>query len=457
MKKRMMALLAAAAMCLSLAACTISTPTVVGKIGDVEITSGMYLLCQFQAFTTAQSKASSTQDTTKVKSFLKQNFEAESAASSAADSAASAASSESAAETESAAESSVIGQSVSEYVAAETLRNLQYYAAVKTRFTALGGKLTDQEISDADSLSQNIWKANSDLYAKNGFGLDTIKEYEYTLTMASDLLTLVYGPDGEQAISDADLTDYLENDLVYGYYISVPLYNSSTYAFADADQQQQIKDACQAVVDEYTQLHSAGTPAETINGAAVSQAADSTASAAAESQADSTAASTAAESAADSSAASADSTAASADTATQSAAYQEFYQAVLDKLPAAYTVLGSDFDASNVSITTNFIDSESMSYYGDDAAKIQNCAVGEGVVVALGTYSYEIFVREDPLAVNTLDDVRATALQDWKGQELQDALFAYGADTLPNNLDAGAMQQLPAAKIKLASSSTAAA
>jgi hypothetical protein len=447
MKKRMMALLAAAAMCLSLAACTISTPSVVGKIGDVEITSGMYLLCQFQAFTTAQSKASSTQDTTKVKAFLKQKFEAESTASSAASSGAA---SESAAGSDAEAESSVIGQSVSEYVAAETLRNMQYYAAVKTRFAALGGKLTEQEISEADSLAQNIWDANSNLYAKNGFGLDAIKEYEYTLTMANDLLALVYGPEGEQAVSDADLTDYLENDLVYGYYISVPLYNSSTYAFADADQQQQIKDACQAVVDEYTQLHSAGTPAETVNGAV----ADSAVSAA-----DSATTSSGAESAADSASDSASSAADSADTsaATQSETYQEFYQAVQDKLPDAYAVLNSDFDASNVSITTNFIDNESMSYYGDDADKIRGCAVGEGVVVALGSYSYEIFVREDPLAVNTLDDVRTTALQDWKGQELQDALYAYGADTLENDLDASAMKQLPAAKIKLASSSNAAA
>ena len=49
MKKKLIALLAAVAMVFSLAACG-STPDSVGTIGTVDITSGLYLLAQYDAY-----------------------------------------------------------------------------------------------------------------------------------------------------------------------------------------------------------------------------------------------------------------------------------------------------------------------------------------------------------------------------------------------------------------------
>ena len=49
MKKKLIALLAAVAMAFSLAACG-STPDSVGTIGTVDITSGLYLLAQYDAY-----------------------------------------------------------------------------------------------------------------------------------------------------------------------------------------------------------------------------------------------------------------------------------------------------------------------------------------------------------------------------------------------------------------------
>ena len=74
MKRKLPALLCALALILSLAGCVISTPDTVGTIGDMEITSGLYLLAQYNAYQSAANLASSDQDAANVKSFLKETI-----------------------------------------------------------------------------------------------------------------------------------------------------------------------------------------------------------------------------------------------------------------------------------------------------------------------------------------------------------------------------------------------
>ena len=74
MKKKLIALVCALALTFSLAGCVISTPDTVGKIGDFEVPSGLYLLAQYGAYQQAVQLAGSDQDTTKVKSFLKETI-----------------------------------------------------------------------------------------------------------------------------------------------------------------------------------------------------------------------------------------------------------------------------------------------------------------------------------------------------------------------------------------------
>jgi len=71
MKKKLLALVCALALTVSLVGCALSTPDTVGKIGDFEVTSGLYLLAQYDAYQQAAQLADSEQDTSKVNSFLK--------------------------------------------------------------------------------------------------------------------------------------------------------------------------------------------------------------------------------------------------------------------------------------------------------------------------------------------------------------------------------------------------
>ena len=372
MKHKLLALLCAAALAFGLAGCVLSTPDTVGSIGNVEISSGLYLLAQYNAYQSAAKLASSDQDSTNVKSFLTETITTD------ADSGETAA--------------------VSDYVAQKTQENLELYAAVETRFDELGGQLTEAEEAQADSYASQLMDQYGDTYKANGIGLETLQRFERILLKSTDLLDLVYGTNGETPVSDADLTSHLENKMYKLAYYSIPLYNSSTYAFADDDQKDTMLRLAQAAVDSYN----ASAPAD-----AVSQF--------------------------------------TAFNEVSSAALSGIY-AVLDSTPAE--------DASNVQ-TELLTESDLTGAFTQDGAAdaVRGLVYGEAAAVQYNAASIILMMRIDPLQVSTLDALRTQILSDMKGDELEDALTAYGS-TLENDLSTSAMNKMPASKIVNPSSSS---
>ena len=365
MKKRILALLCALALTVGLAGCVLSTPDTVGTIGDVEISSGLYLLAQFDAYQKAADLASSEQDASKVKSFLKETITVD-------------------ADTEETA-------TVSDYVAQQTLKNLETYAAIETRFDALGGQLTAEQEAQADSYAEQLMNQYGDTYKANGIGLETVKRFERILLKSTVLLDLVYGENGETPVSDADLTDYIENDLYYLSYVTVPLYNTTSYAFADDSQKALMLELAQGAMSSYNPTRPATAAA-------------------------------------------------------QQSAFQSAATAVL---PDLYDVTATTDDPADASFSTSLLSDSDLdtSFTADGSADaIRALQMGEATAVQYSTLAMMMAVRLDPLQMSTLDALRATALSDMKSAELQDALAEYGA-SLPHSLDASAMSKLPAKKI----------
>ena len=365
MKKRILALLCALALTVGLAGCVLSTPDTVGTIGDVEISSGLYLLAQFDAYQKAADLASSEQDASKVKSFLKETITVD-------------------ADTEETA-------TVSDYVAQQTLKNLETYAAIETRFDALGGQLTAEQEAQADSYAEQLMNQYGDSYKANGIGLETVKRFERILLKSTVLLDLVYGENGETPVSDADLTDYIENDLYYLSYVAVPLYNTTSYAFADDSQKALMLELAQGAMSSYNSTRPATAAA-------------------------------------------------------QQSAFQSAATAVL---PDLYDVTATTDDPADASFSTSLLSDSDLdtSFTADGSADaIRALQMGEATAVQYSTLAMMMAVRLDPLQMSTLDALRATALSDMKSAELQDALAEYGA-SLPHSLDASAMSKLPAKKI----------
>ena len=180
MKKKLLALVCALVMIFSLASCGLSTPDTVGKVGDFEVSSGLYLLAQFSAYQQAAQLAGKDQDTTDVKAFLKETITTD-------------------ADT---GETAV----VQDYVADKTLETLRTFAAIDARFAELGGELTAEQTQVADNYAQQLMDQYGSTYTANGIGLETLKAFERIQLKHTLLLTLVYGPDGESPVDDSDLT-----------------------------------------------------------------------------------------------------------------------------------------------------------------------------------------------------------------------------------------------------------
>ena len=361
MKNKFIALLCALALVFSLAGCTLSTPDTVGKIGDYEISSGLYLLAQYDAYQKAADLASSEQDASDVKGFLKATITPE-------------------------GEDAI---TVRDYVARETLKNLETYAAVETRFAELGGELTEEETQQADSYAAQLMDQYGDTYKANGIGLETVKLFERILIKSNDLLSLVYGENGETPVSDADLTAHLENDMVELAYCTIPLYNTSTYAFADDDQKAQL-------------LTLAQQAATAVNLAANESASE------------------------------------------QVSALNAAAQAAL---PDIYAVLGST--PSDTNVQTELLGSSTLDStftQSGSADTIRNLAYGQAAAVQYSSYAMMLALRVDPLSVASLDDLRDQVITDMKTSELKTALSDYGA-SLENHLDTSAMNKLPMTKI----------
>ena len=372
MKKKLLALLAAVAMVFSLAACG-STPDSVGTIGTVDITSGLYLLAQYDAYQKAADLATSEQDATDVKAFLKQTITVD------ADSGETA--------------------TVSDYVSQKTMENLETYAAIETRFEELGGQLTAEEEAQADSYASQLMEQYGDTYKANGIGLNTVQRFERILIKSSDLIDLVYGVDGETPVSDADLTSHLENNMYELAYYTIPLYNTGTYAFADDDQTTEMLNLTQSAIDEVNSY-----------AATLADLSDSTNS---------------------------------------SMLIGAFSGVVTSALPDIYKVLDSTYSSDSDAPSLELIgDSTVTSAFTADGAAdaIRGLSIGQAAALKYNGYAMMAVLRLDPLSLNSLDNLRGQVLNDMKGEELSEALTAYGA-SLEHDLSSSAMNKMPASKI----------
>ena len=259
------------------------------------------------------------------------------------------------------------------------------------RFKALGGELTAEQLSTADRYAQQMMDQYGDTYTANGIGLETVKAYEHLQVEHTALLDMVYGPDGETPVEDDELTSHLDDSMYEICYISIPLYNTSTYAFADDDQKAEMLKLAQAAADS---VNAAG--GETV-----------------------------------------------------SDQVSVLHEAAQNALPDIYAVLDGKTSDDSASVQTELLtESDVASAFTQDGAAdaLRSLSYGEAAAVQINSYTLLLMVRVDPLSVSSLDDQRSQILSDMKGGELDDALAAGGAE-LAHDLDSSAMNKLPAKKI----------
>ena len=373
-KTKLFGLGMAAAMLLSLAGCNLSTPASVGSIGDVDIPAGVYLLAQYNAYNTASGLAElATGETANdVKAVLKADC------------------------TGTIGDEEVTATGA-EYVEKLTLRAIEYYAAVETKFAELGATLEDAATSEVADNVDSMWESNGDLYEANGIGKNSLQAYLLNAQKASTILTLLYGPDGSQPVTDAEYTDYINNDCYYIESVQIPLVDYSSYTMADDDQ----KAAIQQIAEECKNTLSEQANTEELTGSAL-------------------------------------------------------YEAASTYVPQAMEALGATMEDATQAMYyagTQLYTPDDLSSYGSDdynnlTDPLDEAGMNQWTVVDLGT-TLLVARRIDPLKSYTVEDLTGMydLLTAMKSEDLQNQFYADGA-ALAHNLDEGAMKTYSASKIK---------
>ncbi len=372
-KTKLFALGMAVSMLLGLAGCALSTPADVGTIGDVKIPAGVYLLAQYNAYTTASGLADlATGETANdVKAVLK-------------------------AECTGTIGDEEVTATGAEYVEKLTLRAIEYYAAVETKFAELGATLEDAATAEAADSAQSLWDSNSELYAANGIGKASIEAYLLNAQKASKIQDLLYGENGMTPVTEQDYADYITNQCYYIESVQIPLVDYTTYSMADDEQKAQI----QVLADQCMQDLNVQATGETATSA--------------------------------------------------------IYTAASTYVPQALAIMGGTMEDATQAMYyagSQLYTPDDLAAYGSDeynnlTDSLDAVPMGTWTTIDLGT-TLLVARRIDPLVSYTAGDLATMydLLTSMKSTELQDQFYAEGA-ALEHALDAGAMKTYSASNIK---------
>ena len=372
-KTKLFALAMAVSMLLGLAGCALSTPADVGTIGDVKIPAGVYLLAQYNAYTTASGLADlATGETANdVKAVLK-------------------------AECTGTIGDEEVTATGAEYVEKLTLRAIEYYAAVETKFAELGATLEDAATAEAADSAQSLWDSNSELYAANGIGKASIEAYLLNAQKASKIQDLLYGENGMTPVTEQDYADYITNQCYYIESVQIPLVDYTTYSMADDEQKAQI----QVLADQCMQDLNVQATGETATSA--------------------------------------------------------IYTAASTYVPQALAIMGGTMEDATQAMYyagSQLYTPDDLAAYGSDeynnlTDSLDAVPMGTWTTIDLGT-TLLVARRIDPLVSYTAGDLATMydLLTSMKSTELQDQFYAEGA-ALEHALDAGAMKTYSASNIK---------
>ena len=372
-KTKLFSLGMAAAMLLALGGCAMSTPANVGSIGGVEIPAGVYLLAQYNSYNTASglAKLATGETASDVKAVLK-------------------------AECTGTINGEEVTTDGADYVSQLTTRAIEYYAAVEKEFDELGGTLDDAATAEAANSADSLWSSNGDLYTANGISKSTVETYLLNAQKAKAILNLTYGADGTTPVTEAEYTDYVNNECYYVETVQFPLVNYSSYSLATDDQKAQIEAIaaqCQAELNEQ----------------------------------------------------------ATAETASNSA----LYTAAMTYVPRAMSVLGSTMEsaqavyyAGSQLYTPTDLASFGSDSYNDLTDPLDEVPLGSWTTIDLGT-TMLVARRIDPFKTYTVDELNSMydMLTSMKSDEIQSKLYADGA-ALEHNLNTSAINTYSASKIK---------
>ena len=377
MKQKFISLGLALAMLLGVAGCNVTTPATVGTIGGVEIPAGIYLLAQYNAYNTTASLVdfATGESADDVKVVLNAQVTG-----------------------------TINGEEVTtdgaDYIHRLTLSSIEYYAATEALFDQLGATLEDAATSEVATTADSMWESNGDVYEANGIARTTLEKYLTNAQKAAACLQALYGPDGQEPVTQQEYEDFLQNDCRYVEGVMLPLVDYSSYTFAASDET--VYASIQDVAAQCANYLEQNAPA---GGSALED-------------------------------------------------YTALYQAAAQYVPQAMTALGATMESGQAGyyVSAQLLLPDDLAGYdtgdGNTLTDALDAAGDNWTQVDLGTML--LVARElDPLVMNPLATYQQSydLLGAMKQDELRDRLYADGA-AMEHQLDEGAMNTYKASNIK---------
>lgn len=207
--KKICAFCAAAAVTLSLAACT--DTSYVMQSGDQKVNAGIYIYNMYSEMSYQMSMMYYTQGITE--NYFDQEVE---------------------------------GKKLADYLSEQALKATKEYVAVVNKFEELGLELTEEETKEISDNVRSTWDSYGDFYESEGISKDSVKLVMRASTMRTKLFDYYYGEGGEEAVSDSDIESYLNDNYVRYKTIAIAKSTNEDETAAETEDQEK-----KALRDEY--------------------------------------------------------------------------------------------------------------------------------------------------------------------------------------------------------------
>ncbi len=224
-KNRWISLLVVSGLCMSFTGCIGNFYENIGSVDGREISSGLYLNLQYDAYNLGYSMLEDAEQ---------DPFDQE-----------------------------IEGLSFEDWLSQETDRKLREYVAIERLSAENEVVLSEESLTYRDQLS-SYWDFSSESYTENGISYDTMMRTTTIGLLKDDLFTFYYGPDGELAKSDEEIRADYDEQFGTIEYISLPFNTLS-------DPVEEKEDEVMAVAEELRARLEAGDAIEDVAADGVEQ------------------------------------------------------------------------------------------------------------------------------------------------------------------------------------------
>ena len=111
-------------------------------------------------------------------------------------------------------DSDMEGQKLRDYLVEQARTATKEFAAITYQFEKLGLTLTDEEVESISNNVSNVWDSSGDLMEAEGISKESIRQVYRAQVMRTRLFNYYYGEDGVEAVTDADLQKYVEDNYI---------------------------------------------------------------------------------------------------------------------------------------------------------------------------------------------------------------------------------------------------